>query len=142
MSPSFSYGMLEFDTNSILTYSTLKTMGLGEGISNSPLKGSIGDTLASDNAIPYGGGHIPPFSPLIDGSFQPSFNLNMNYNLFGVGNLGPCSYTTPVGSMSFSLFSAFGNNYFLSVVISVGGNPGFGQQNPVQGALPTHGEST
>jgi hypothetical protein len=66
----------------------------------------------------------------------------MNYNLFGASSLGPSSYTTSVGSMSFSLFNAFGNNSFLSAVVSAGGNPGFGQQNPVQGTIPTQGAST
>jgi hypothetical protein len=61
----------------------------------------------------------------------------MNYSLFEAGSLGPSSYTTMVGSMSFSLFDTFGNNVFLSVIISVGGNPIFGQQNPVQGIIPT-----
>jgi hypothetical protein len=68
--------------------------------------------------------------------------VNANYNLFGAGSLGPSSYTTSVGSMSFSLFDAFGNNAFSSAVVSAGGNPGFGQQNPVQGTIPTQGEST
>jgi hypothetical protein len=44
--------------------------------------------------------------------------------------------------MSFSLFDTFGNNAFSSAVVSAGGNPGFGQQNPVQGTIPTQGEST
>jgi hypothetical protein len=44
--------------------------------------------------------------------------------------------------MSFSLFDMFGNNAFSSVVISTRGNLGFGQQNPVQGTIPTQGEST
>jgi hypothetical protein len=94
------------------------------------------------NAIPYGGGHIPPLSPSLGGAFQQPIGLNANYNLFGAGSLGPSSYTTSVGSMSFSLFDVFGNNAFSSAVVSAGGNPGFGQQNPVQGTIPTQGEST
>jgi hypothetical protein len=47
----------------------------------------------------------------------------------------------PVGSTSFSLFGVFGNNAFSSVVVSAGGNPGYGQQNPVQGIIPTQGEN-
>jgi hypothetical protein len=39
--------------------------------------------------------------------------------------------------MSFSLFEAFGNDAFSSVVVSVGGNPGFGQHNLLQGIIPT-----
>jgi hypothetical protein len=123
--PPFSYGMPDFDTNFVLTYSTLQTMGLGVGSSNDPLQGSMGGTSASYNAIPYGGGHIPPSSPSLDGAFQPPVEPNTNYNLFGVGSLGPSSYTTPVGSMSFSLFDAFGNNTFSSAVHLGRGKPWF-----------------
>jgi hypothetical protein len=63
MGPPFSYGMPDFDSNSVLTYSTLQTMGLGAGSSKSPVQGSIGGTSVPFNAIPYGGGHIPPPSP-------------------------------------------------------------------------------
>jgi hypothetical protein len=77
-------------------------MGLGVGRSNSPLQGSIGGTLASYNAIPYGGGHIPTPSPSLGSAFEPSVRPNMNYNLFGEGSIGPSSYTTLVGSMLFS----------------------------------------
>jgi hypothetical protein len=140
--PPFSYGMPDFDMNSVLTYSTLQTMGLGVGSSNAPLQGSMGGTSTPYNAIPYGGGHIPPSSPSLGGAPQQPVGPNMNYNLFGAGSLGPSSYTTLVGSMSFSLFGAFGNNAFSSAVISAGGNPGFGQQNPVQGTIPTQGENT
>jgi hypothetical protein len=134
--PPFSYGMPRFDTNSILTYSTLQTMGLQEGISNAPLQGSMGGTSASYNDIPYGGVHIPPPSPSLDDALQPSVGPNMNYNLFGEGSLGPYTYTTSMVSMSFSLFDMFGNNNFSLVAFSAGGNCGFGQQNPVQGTIP------
>jgi hypothetical protein len=66
----------------------------------------------------------------------------MNYNLSGASSLGPSSYTMLVGSMSFSLFDVFGNNAFSLVVVSVGGNSGFGQHNPVQGTIPTQGANT
>jgi hypothetical protein len=140
--PPFSYGMPGFDTNSVLSYSTLQTMGLGAGSSNAPLQGSMGGTSAPYNAFPYGGGHIPPSSPSLGGASQQPVWPNMNYNLFGAGSQGPSSNTTQVGSLSFSLFDAFGNNTFSSAVISVGGNPGFGQQNPVQGTIPAQGENT
>jgi hypothetical protein len=68
--------------------------------------------------------------------------MNMNYNLFGAGSQGISSNTMLVGSLSFSLFDAFGNNAFSSVFISVGGNPGFGSQNLVQGTIPAQGENT
>jgi hypothetical protein len=44
--------------------------------------------------------------------------------------------------MSFSLFGAFGNNAFSSATFSTGGNPNFGQQNPVQGTIPSQGATT
>jgi hypothetical protein len=135
MGPPFSYGILSFDSNSILTYSTLHTMGLGVGSSNDPMQGSIEGTSVPFNAIPYGGGHIPPLSPSLGGDFQQPIGLNANYNLFGAGSLGPSSYTTSVGSMSFSLFDTFGNNSFSSAVVSAGGNPGFKQHNLVQGTI-------
>jgi hypothetical protein len=96
--PLFSYGMSGFDMNSILTYSTIDTMGLGVGISNAPLQGSIGGTSSPSNAI-YFWGHIPPSSPSLGGAPQQPVRSNMNYNLFREGNLGPYSYTTPMGSM-------------------------------------------
>jgi hypothetical protein len=52
--PPFSYGMPSFDTNSVLSYSTLQTMGLGVGSSNTPLQGSMGGTTTPYNAFPYG----------------------------------------------------------------------------------------
>jgi len=83
------------------------------------------------NAIHYGGGHIPPPSPSLGGAFQQPIRPNSNYNLFGGGSLGTLSYTTPVGSMPFSLLGAFGNNDFSSVSFSTWGNPNFGQKNLV-----------
>jgi hypothetical protein len=47
----------------------------------------------------------------------------------------------PVGSTPFFFFSAFGNNAFSSATISAGGNPGYGQQNPMQGTIPAQGEN-
>jgi hypothetical protein len=61
--PPFSYGMPGFGTSTILSYSTLQTIGLEEGRSNDPLQGSMGGTSSPYNAFPYGGGHIPPSSP-------------------------------------------------------------------------------
>jgi hypothetical protein len=40
-------------------------------------------------------------------------------------------------STLFSLFDALGNNAFFTTVILVGGNLGYGQQNPMQGTIPT-----
>jgi hypothetical protein len=81
--PPFSYGMLHFDTNFVLTYSTLQTMALGVGRSNTSFQGSIGGISSSYNAIPYGGGHIPPPSASLGDAFQPLIGMNTNYNLFG-----------------------------------------------------------
>jgi hypothetical protein len=126
----FSYGMPCFDSNSVLTYSTLQTISLGARSSNSPLQGAVMGTNALFDAIPYSGGHIPPSSPLLEGTFQQSIEPNTNYSLFSRGNHGPSSYTTLVGSMPFSLFNAFGKNTFSSSDFSIGGNPTSGQQNP------------
>jgi hypothetical protein len=106
-------------------------MGLGVGSSNSPLQGSMGGTSTPYNAIPYNGGHIPPSPPSLDGAPQQPVGVNMNYNFFGAGSLGPSSYTMSVGSMSFYLFDVFGNNDFSSSSIPTKGNPGFGPQNLV-----------
>jgi hypothetical protein len=78
MGPPFSYGMPNFDTNSVLTYSTLQTLGLGAGSSNAPLQGSMGGTSSPYNAFPYGGGHIPPSSPSLGGASQQPAWPNMN----------------------------------------------------------------
>jgi hypothetical protein len=138
----FSYGMSGFDSSSTLTYSTLQTIGLGVGSSNSPLQGSFTGTTAPFNTIPYGGGHIPPPSPSLGGAFQQPIRLNTNSSLFSGGSHGPQSYMTLVGSMPFSLFGAFGNNAFSSSSFSVGGNPIFGQPNPMQGFIPSQGAMT
>jgi hypothetical protein len=140
--PLFSYGMPRLDSNSVLTYPTLQTMGLEAGISNAHVKGSNGGTSVPFNAIPYSGSHIPPLSPSLDVSFQQPIEPSTNYILFGAGNLGPSSYTMSVGFMLFSLFNGFGNNAFSSAAVLFGGNPSFGQHNPMQGIIPTQGEST
>jgi hypothetical protein len=140
--PLFSYVMPDFDMNSVVTYSTLQTLGVGAGSSNAPLQGSMGGMSAPYSTIPYGGGHIPPLSLSLGGAPQKPIELNMNYNLFRVGSIAPSSYTMPVVSMSFSLFDGFVNNFFSSATISAGGNPSFGQRNPVQCTIPTQGENT
>jgi hypothetical protein len=129
--PLFLYGIPDFDTNFVLTYSTLWSMGLGPGSSNDPFQGSMGGNSPPYNAFPYGGGHIPPSSPPLDGAPQQPIRSNMNYSLFRASSIGPSSYNMLVVSMPFYLFSAFGNNSFSSFVVLTGGNPGFGQQNPV-----------
>jgi hypothetical protein len=88
-------------------------MGLREGSSNSPLKGSTIGTIVPFNSIPYGGGHIPHSSPSLDEAFQHPFETITNYNFFGGNTLGPLYYMTSVGSMSFSLFGSFGNKIFI-----------------------------
>jgi hypothetical protein len=83
--PLFSYGMPRFDTNSILSYSTLQNLGPGVGSLNDPLQGSMGGTSAPYNDFPYGGGHIPPLSPSLGGAHQHSVGPNVKYSLFGAG---------------------------------------------------------
>jgi hypothetical protein len=116
-------------------------MGLWVGISNVLLQGSMGGTSSPYNDFPYSGGHIPSSSPLLGGAPQQLVWLNMDYSLFGAGSQGTSSKTMSMGYFSFSLLDAFGNNAFSSVVISVGGNPIFGQQNPVEGIIPAQGET-
>jgi hypothetical protein len=65
--PPFSYDMPSSGTSPALTYSTLKTLGLGAGSSNAPLQGQLGGTPVPFNAFPYIGGHIPPSSPSLGG---------------------------------------------------------------------------
>jgi hypothetical protein len=121
--PPFSYGMPGFGTSTVLSYSTLQTLGLGAGSSNAPLQGSMGGTSAPYNAFPYGGGHIPPSSPSLGGAHQHSVGPNVNYSSFGAGSQGLPSYSMPVGSTPFSLFDAFGNNAFSSAVHLGRGKP-------------------
>jgi hypothetical protein len=47
-----------------------------------------------------------------------------------------------VGSTPFSLFETFGNNAFSSSCVSVGGNPSYGQKNPMQGTIIALGENS
>jgi hypothetical protein len=133
--------MSGFGTSTMLSYSTLHNLGLGAGSSNAPLQGSMGGTSSPYNAFPYRGGHIPPSSPSLSGAHQHPAGPNVNYSSFGAGSQGLPSYSMSVGSTPFSLFDTFGNNSFSSAAISVGANPGYGQQNLVQGTIPTQGEN-
>jgi hypothetical protein len=101
----------------------------------------MGGTSSSYNSFSYEGGHTPPLSPSLGSAQQHPAGPNVNFSSFGAGSQGLPSYSMSVGSMSFSLFSAFGNNSFSSAVVSAGGNPGFGQQNPMQGIIPPQGEN-
>jgi hypothetical protein len=65
--------------------------------------------------------------------------MNINYSSFGEGSQGIPNYRMSIGSTPFSLFGCFGNNAFSSVAISAGGNPSYGQQNPMQGIIPAQG---
>jgi hypothetical protein len=140
--PLFSYGMPGFDTNSILSYSTLHTLGLVAGSSNAPLQGSMGGTSAPYNAFLYGGGHINPSSPSLNNAHQQSTGPNANYSSFGAGSQVIPSYSISVGSNPFSLFDTFGKNAFSLAIISARGNLSYGQQNPMQGTIPTQGENS
>jgi hypothetical protein len=140
--PPFSYKIPGFDMNSVLSYSTLQTLGLGAWSSNAPLQESMGGTSAPYDAFPYGGGHIPPSSPLLGSAHQHSAGPNVNYSSFGGGSQGIPSYIMPIGSTPFSLINVFGNNAFSSATISTKGNPDYGQQNLVQGTIPTQGKNS
>jgi hypothetical protein len=127
--------------NYVFSYSTLQTLVLGEGSSNAPLQGSMWGTSTLHNTFHYGGGHIPPSSPSLVSAPQHSIGPNINYSSSGEGSQGLPSYIKLVGSTTFSLFSLFGNNAFSSTSILTGGNPSYGQQNPMHGAIPAQGEN-
>jgi hypothetical protein len=137
--PLFSYGMPSLCTSPVLSYSTLQTLGLGEGSSNTPLQGPMRGTSSPFNSFPYEGGHIPSSSPLLDGAHQQSAGPNAHHSSFGAGSQGPPSHNMPVGSTPFSLFGAFGNNAFSLASFLTGGNPGYRQPNPMQGTIPSQG---
>jgi hypothetical protein len=92
------------------------------------------------NTFPYGGGHIPPSSPLLGGTHQQSVRPPTHHSLFGAGSQGPPSHNMLVGLTPFSLLGAFGNNDFSSVSLSTGGNPSFGKPIPMHGTIPTQGK--
>jgi hypothetical protein len=129
--PSFSYGMPSLGTSLVLSYSTSQTLGLGAGSSNAPLQGHMGGTSTPFNAFPYGGGHIPPSSPSLGGTHQQSVGPPTHHSLFGAGSQGPPLHNMSVGSTPFSLFGSFGNNAFLSVAFSTGGNLCYKQPIPM-----------
>jgi hypothetical protein len=140
-SPSFSYEMPSSGTSPILSYSTLHNLGLGVGSSSTPLQGHMGGTPTPFKDFPYRGGHIPPSSPSLGGSHQPSARQPTHNSLFGVGSQGPPSHSMPVGSTPFSWKKTFGNNTFSSVAFPTGGNPIFGQSTPMQGTILAQGEN-
>jgi hypothetical protein len=139
--PSFSYEIPSSGKILVLSYSTLQNLGLGAGIPNAPLQGPIGGTSAPFNSFPYGGGHIPPSSHSLGGTHQQSAGPNTHHSSFGAGSQGPPSHNMLVGSTPFSLFGAFGNNTFSSIAFPNGGNPGYGQPNPMQGTIPSQGSN-
>jgi hypothetical protein len=86
--PLFSYEMPSSGTSPVLSYSTSQTSDLGEGSSNYPLQGHMGGTFTPFNTFPYRGGHIPPSSPLLGGTHQPSVGPPTHHSLFGAGSQG------------------------------------------------------
>jgi hypothetical protein len=97
----------------------------------------MGGISAPFISFPYGGGHIPPSSPSLDG--VPQHSVGPNINLFGAGSQALPPYNMLVGSTRFSLFGAFRNNAFSSATISSVGNPNYGKPHLVQGTIPTQG---
>jgi hypothetical protein len=81
----FSYGMPSSGTSPALTHSTLQTLGLGAGSSNSPLQGQLGGIPVPFNAFPYAGGHISPSSPSLGGLHQQSVGQPTHTSSFGAG---------------------------------------------------------
>jgi hypothetical protein len=94
----------------------------------------MGGTSAPSITFPYGGGHIPPLSPSLGG--VPQHSIWPNVNLFGASSQVLPHYNMLVGSTPFSLFDPFGNNAFLSAIVSARGNPIYGQPHLVQGTIP------
>jgi hypothetical protein len=135
-SPPFSYGMPSLGTSPVLTYSTLQTLGLGAGSSNTPLQGHFGGTPIPFNTFPYVGGHIPPSSPSLGGSHQQSAEQPTHNSLFGAGSQGPPSHSMLVGSTLFSWNGTFVKNTFSSATFPTRGNPIFGQSTLAQGTIP------
>jgi hypothetical protein len=139
--PPFSYSMPSSGTSPVLSYSTLQTLGLGEGSSSTPLQGHMGGTLVPFNAFPYAGGHIPPSSPSLGGSHQQSARQPTHNSLFGAGSQGPPSHSMLVDSTPFSWNRTFGNNTFSSATFPTRGHPIFGQSTLGQGTIPAQGEN-
>jgi hypothetical protein len=110
----FSNGMSGFDISLTLTYSILKTIGMGTGISTTHLQGYLEGTSTPYNFVPYAGGHIPPPSPSLGGAFQQAYRPNANSIMFSEGIQRPQPYTNRLRSMLFSLFGTFWNNTFSS----------------------------
>jgi hypothetical protein len=92
-----------------------------------------GGTSTPFIAFPYGGGHIPPSSPSLGG--VPQHSVGPNVNFFGVGSQELPPYNMSIGLTPFSLFDMFGKNAFSSAIVSIGGNPSYGQPHPVQGTI-------
>jgi hypothetical protein len=123
--PPFSYGMPSSGTSPTLTYSTLQTLGLGAGSSNTPMEGKLGGTPVHFNTFPYTRGHIPPSSPSLGGLHQQSAGQPTHTSLFGAGSQGTPAHSMPVGSTPFSWNMMFGNNTLSSTTFPSGGNPIF-----------------
>jgi hypothetical protein len=137
--PPFSYGMPSSGTSPALTSSTLQTLGLGVGSSNTPLQGQLGGIPVPFNDFPYAGGHISPSSPSLGGLHQQSARQPTHTSSFGARSQGTPVQTLPVGSSPFVWNGTFGNNTFASTVFPSGGTPVFGQSTPAQGTIPALG---
>jgi hypothetical protein len=137
--PPFSYSMPSSGTSPALTYSTLQTLGLGAGSSNTPLQGQLGGTLVPFNDFPYARGHIPPSSPSLGGPHHQSVGHPTHSSLFGEGSQGTPVHSMSVGSTPFSWNGKFGNNTFSSTAFPSRGNPIFGQSPLAQGTIPAQG---
>jgi hypothetical protein len=137
--PPFSYGMPSSATSPALAYSTLQTLGLGAGSSNTPLQGQLGGIPVPFNAFPYTEGHISPSSPSLGGLHQQSAGQPAHTSSFGVESQGTPAQTQPVGSSPFVWNGTFGNNTFASTAFPSGGTPIFGQSTPAQGTITALG---
>ena len=135
----FSYDIPSSGTSPSLTHSTLHTLGLGVGSSNTPLQGQLGGIPVPFNAFPYARGHISPSSPSLGGLHQQSAGQPAHMSSFRAGIQGTPVQTLPVGSSPFVWNETFGNNTFTSTAFPSGGTPIFGQSTLAQGTIPASG---
>jgi hypothetical protein len=133
----FSYEMPGFGTSTVLSSSTLQTLGLGAGSSIAPPQGSIRGTSTPFISFPYSRGHIPPSSLSLSDVSQHSIGPNVNLLRAGIQALPP--YNMLVVSTPFSLFDVFGSNSFSSTIVSTRGNPGYRKPHTVKRTIPTQG---
>jgi hypothetical protein len=97
----------------------------------------MGISSISFQAIPWGGGHIPPSFPSIGNGYFTSSNPNP----FEGWGASTGATNMPSTSTPFTLYGVFRSNHFPSSTISTGGNSFQAQWNPMQVSFPLQGMS-